>query len=136
MAHTKQKKINYKSIAKTRSRGFTLIEVLVALSIIAISLGAILSTSGSQANQAAYLKQKTIAHWIAMNEITKLQIEKQWPSIGEEKGSTEMANHKWFWLRTVKEAQGENLRQVKYQVYIDNNYKSSLSNLIGYVSKT
>ena len=42
----------------TKQSGFTLIEVMVALTIIAISLGALISTSGSQASSATYLKQK------------------------------------------------------------------------------
>jgi general secretion pathway protein I len=54
-------------------RGFTLLEVMIALAIIAITLGALISTSGSQASSAGYLKQKTLAHWVALNEITRLQ---------------------------------------------------------------
>lgn len=84
-------------------KGFTLIEILIALAVIAISLGALISSSGTQAQQATYLKQKTIAHWVAMNEITKLQIANTFPDLGDEKGSTEMANHEWFWTRTTKE---------------------------------
>ena len=68
-----------------KHRGFTLIEVMVALTIIAISLSALLSTSGTQANSAGYLKQKTLAHWVAMNELTQLRVLQQLPDDGERK---------------------------------------------------
>jgi len=119
---------------KNSDKGFTLIEVLIALAVIAISLGAILSTSGSQAQQATYLKQKSIAHWVAMNEMTRLQVENSFPSLGDEKGSTEMANHEWFWTRTTKElAVTKKVREVSFQIYADKQRKNKLTQLTGNV---
>jgi general secretion pathway protein I len=119
----------------TRCTGFTLLEVLVALTIIALSLGALISTSGSQAGSAGYLKQKTIAHWIAMNEITQLQVEQAFPGKGDTNGSTVMAGIEWYWTRTVKETEDENSRQVELKVYLDEDRESSLTRLIGYLSR-
>jgi len=118
------------------NKGFTLIEILVALAIIAISLGAIISASGTQAQQAAYLKQKSIAHWVAMNEITKLQVENKFPDIGDEKGSSEMAGHTWYWTRTTKKlALTKSIREVSFQVYADKDQKDKLTQLSSAVIK-
>ncbi len=117
------------------SRGFTLLEVLIALTIISLSLGALISTSGSQAGSAGYLKQKTIAHWVAMNEITQMQIEQAFPGKGDTRGSTEMAGTEWYWTRTVKETEDENSRQVEIKIYLDEERESSLTRLIGYLSR-
>lgn len=115
-------------------RGFTLIEVMVALTIIAISLSALLSTSGAQANSATYLKQKTLAHWVAMNELTQLRILGALPDVGDKKSSTEMANHEWHWIRTTKKTEQDNTRQVSFKIFADKDYKKNLTSLVGYVS--
>ena len=120
----------------TNSKGFTLLEVLIALTIISLALGALISTSGSQASSAAYLKQKSIAHWVAMNEINQLQVEKAFPGKGDTKGSTEMAGIEWYWTRTVKETEDENSRQVEIRIFLDEARESSLTGLIGYLSRS
>lgn len=121
--------------ATSRNKGFTLLEVLVALTIISLSLGALISTSGSQASSAAYLKQKSIAHWVAMNEITQLQVEKTWLGKGDTKGSTEMAGAEWFWTRSVIETEDENAVQVEFRIYLDESREYSLTRLIGHLYK-
>ena len=133
MANTRRKSVICNQPRTTR--GFTLLEVLIALTIISLSLGALISTSGSQASSAGYLKQKTIAHWVAMNEITQLQIENDFPGKGDSKGSTEMAGIEWYWTRTVKETEDENSRQVEIKIYLDEARESSLTRLIGYLSR-
>ena len=113
--------------------GFTLIEVLVALAIIAIALGALLSTSGSQASSTGYLKSKTIAHWVAMNELTRLNVEKRFPDLGVAKGSVEMAGAEWFWQRDTKKTEDKSARQVSYTIYADKARTQNLAHLTGYV---
>lgn len=125
---------------KTRSSnkhisGFTLIEVMVALTIIAISLGALLNTSGAQANSASYLKQKTLAHWVAVNELTQMRIDKEFPDLGDKKGSTSMANHDWYWIRTTKKTEDEDALEVTYTLYADKDYEKNLTSLIGYATR-
>jgi general secretion pathway protein I len=115
--------------------GFTLIEVMVALTIIAISLGALLSTSGSQANNATYLKQKTLAHWVAVNELTQIRISREFPDVGDKKGSTSMANHDWYWIRTTKKTEDKDALEVTLSVYADEDYQQNLTSLIGYATR-
>jgi general secretion pathway protein I len=119
--------------ASSTQHGFTLIEVLVALAIIAIALGALISSSGSQASSATYLKQKTIAHWVAMNELTRLNVEKRFPDIGKDKGTVEMAGTQWYWSRETLETDDKAARQVSYTVYADKSRDKNLTRLTGYV---
>jgi len=78
--------------------GFTLLEVLVAVAILAFSLGAAIKTTSSSLNNAAYLQQRTLAHWVAMNTYNELQIFKKWPTPGSKSdGTMLMAGHEWYW---------------------------------------
>lgn len=141
MVHFQQKSATFNNVTYItmlklfdKQSGFTLIEVMVALTIIAIALGTLISTSGSQANSAGYLKQKTLAHWVALNELTQLNIDKAFPNPGEKKGSTKMANNEWYWLRkTTKLAESERRREVIFTVFSDKNYQDRLTSLTGYV---
>ena len=118
-----------------KQTGFTLIEVMVALTIIAISLGALLSTSGTQASSAAYLKQKTLAHWVAVNELTELRMTKEFPAPGDEKGVTTMANYDWYWIRTSVETEDKDARQVTFTLYLDEDRTKNITSLTGYATR-
>ncbi len=132
MATTKQRSASYKRIS---SRGFTLIEVLVALVIITIALSALISTSGSQASSATYLKQKSIAHWVAMNEITQLQVQKAWLEKGSKDGSATMAGTEWYWTVSVKETEDKDSRQVEFRIFTDKDREDNVTRLTGYLSR-
>ncbi len=86
-----------------KARGFTLIEVLVALAIVAIALGAGIKAAGSNVSNAAYLRDRTFAHWVAMNKLAEMETMKKFPAAGEtERGTTLMAGHEWHWKVITK----------------------------------
>lgn len=68
--------------AGRRSAGFTMIEVLVALAIIAIALGASLRAVGSLASNSSRLHERMLAGWSADNALTTISLQHQWPEIG------------------------------------------------------
>ncbi len=65
------------------TRGFTLIEVLVALAIVAVTLGAGIKAAGSLTNNTARLAEITAAQWCADNELTGLKLAHRYPDIGD-----------------------------------------------------
>ncbi len=86
-----------------RQRGFTLLEVLIALAIVALSVGALLGTVTSSASSISYLKDKTLAEWVALNRLTEIRIAKLMPDPGKRNGSAEMAGMRWQWEEEVGE---------------------------------
>jgi general secretion pathway protein I len=96
-----------------RARGFTLLEVLIALAIVAMSVGALLGTVTSSASNIAYLKDKTIAEWVALNRLTEVRIARNMPDVGDRTGNSEMAGMKWQWQEEVTELPVEGLFRVE-----------------------
>jgi len=87
-------------------RGFTLIEVMVALAVIAIALAACISSSATAINNLAGMKERTIAHFVAMNELAQVEI--QGNKIPQKlDGTTEMAGHEWYWKMEIKNTSDE-----------------------------
>jgi general secretion pathway protein I len=84
-------------------RGFTLIEVLVALAIVAIGMAAVLESIGSSADSAVYLRDKTLAEWIALNQLAQARLSTQLPAIGNTDGELEYAGRHWRWRQEVSE---------------------------------
>ncbi len=86
-----------------RERGFTLLEVLIALAIVAVSVGALLGTITSSASNIIYLKDKTLAEWVALNRLTEVRIAQQVPAKGRRTGNAEMGGMRWQWEEEVTE---------------------------------
>jgi len=127
-------RLKLSAIPHKREHGFTLLEVLVALTIIAITLGAVIKTSSDQAANTAHLKEKTIGHWVAVNALNQLLLEKQWPALGKSTDSSEMASHEWHWQREVQKTPSPDSRKIIYRVYSDSDLSQQVSMLTGYVT--
>jgi general secretion pathway protein I len=87
-----------------RGRGFTLIEVLVALAIVAIGMAAVLGTLTSSASTVLYLRDKTIAQWVALNHIAEQRLQNtpgQVPQTGNSDGDVDYAGSKWHWRQEI-----------------------------------
>jgi general secretion pathway protein I len=82
-------------------RGFTLIEVLVALVIVALGMSALLETLGSAADTATWLRDKTFAEWIGFNQLAALRLSGSLPSEGTSDGELDYAGRHWRWRQVV-----------------------------------
>lgn len=88
---------------KKNNAGFTLVEVMVALLVVAMSVSALLDSMMGHVDNTAYLRDKTIAHWVALNQLELERIRNRSTNalLREEKsGSEEMVGREWYW--TIK----------------------------------
>lgn len=115
--------------------GFTLLEVMIALAVLAIALSAIITGVSRHANNATYLRDRTFAHWVAMNKITEAQIVKEWPAVGESKGTASMADREWYWDVAVSSSGDADVRRVDVKVYAEQAKKSPLAVIVGYAGR-
>jgi general secretion pathway protein I len=88
------------SAARSR-RGFTLVEVLVALVIVGLGMAALLGTLNSAADSAGYLQDKTLSEWVALNQVSKVRLSSAAPSKGNSEGEVDYASRKWKWTQNI-----------------------------------
>src|SRR5258705_8234574 len=91
-----------------RGRGFTLIEVLVALVIVAVGMSALMGALSSSAKTVTYMQDKTFAEWVALNQIASVRIglqQGQVPATGKTTGDMDLANRSWHWRQDVVTSQ-------------------------------
>lgn len=95
-----------------RARGFTLIEVLVALVIVAISLAAGVKAAGALTDNASRLRTVSAAQWCAENQLTELRLSKQFPGTGDIEFSCEQLGQEYRGLLIVRPTPNPNFRKV------------------------
>ncbi len=118
-----------------RQRGFTLLEVIVALAVIAFALGAAVSAVSGNTRNAAGLQQRTYAHWVAANKLAELHLSRQWPATRTTRGSSLLARHEWFWEMRVQETPDRSVRRVDIAVRAAEDDDSPVTSLTGFVGQ-
>jgi general secretion pathway protein I len=93
--------------------GFTLIEVLVALSIIAITLAAGMRAAGALGNNAQRLTDVMAAQWCAENELTGLRLARQFPGVGDATFSCEQLGRSYKGALITRPTPNPNFRRVE-----------------------
>ena len=103
-------------VLRRKQEGITLIEVMVAVAILAFSLSALVKLSGESANTLHYLEKKTYAKWVALNQINEMNSILQWPDVGRSQGQEKMAAQNWFWERVVSNTGVPELRRIDLKI--------------------
>ena len=101
---------------KRRSGGFTLLEVMVAMTVLALTMGAVIKAVGGYTANQAYLRDRTLADWVARNVLVEQQVKDAWPSVGELKGTAEMGGREWRWIGTVSQTDEQELRRLDVRI--------------------
>ena len=92
-------------------KGFTLIEVLAALIIISLGMLSVIRAVNQTISNTDYLRQKTLAHWVAMNKLTEVRLSPAAPSTDDTDGDVDMAGTTWHWRMKVSAVQNSTTMQ-------------------------
>lgn len=115
--------------------GFTLIEILVALAVIATAVAAVVAGVSSYVNNAAYLRDRTLAQWVVMNKVAELQVGVEWPGPGKQRGETLMANHEWTWEVRASTTDDPDVLRLDVSAYADKGSDHALAEAVAYLGR-
>ncbi len=102
----------------SRSRGFTLLEVLIALVVVSLALLALTRTAGGEINRFDGLRERTLAAWVASNVLNETRIGTPFPAVGKRDGRTRFANLDWRWTLEVKATDDPAMRRLDVLVFV------------------
>ena len=99
-----------------RRNGFTLVEVMVALAVVAIALPALLIALYQQVDSTGYLRDKSLAHMVASNKLTELRIQSKASQNlvnGKDSGVAQMAEREWYWWMEIQATEVQQFSRVE-----------------------
>lgn len=111
--------INIMHTSRQLYSGFTLLEVMVALAIIALGMAAVIKTVASTTVNSAYLRDKTFAYWVAQNQMAELELTAAKPKIGFTDGNEKLAGVTWYWTRKIDGTEDPDTKRVEISVRMD-----------------
>ena len=116
-----------------RARGFTLIEVLAALVIVGLGMLGVIQAVIQAVNNGTYMREKTLAHWIAMNLITERRVQRSPPDVGETSDEIDYAGQRWRWTVKVSGTAVESMRRLDVSVgFADAPDDATLARAVGF----
>jgi general secretion pathway protein I len=116
-----------------RNRGFTLLEVIIALTIVAVGLLAVSSAAGNSSRNAVKLRDDTFAQWVGLNELTMLRAAQSWPNDDSLNGDATMAGEKWHWKATMTKTADPGLLRIDIDVTTPDNPDDVVVTVTGFM---
>ena len=117
-----------------RNKGFTLIEVLIAMAIFGYAAVSLLGKMTVYQVAQQNSTQRTVAHWVAMNRLVETRQEKKWPNLGVTRGTADMANVTWHWKRVVTKTTEKDLRKIEVEVRLLENDELRVTSFTGFIA--
>jgi general secretion pathway protein I len=102
--------------APRAARGFTLLEVLVALAIVVLGMSALMTTITSSADSTSRLREKSFAEWVGFNQLSLTRLTLTAPTTGTMEGDVDFANGNWHWLQTIDQIELPGVLRITVQV--------------------
>lgn len=117
----------------TAQSGFTLVEVLVALFILAITMAAVSRTASSSIHHAEALRTRITADWVAQNRLALHQARGDWLPTGIQSGEEEQAGQNYPWREEIIATPNPTMRRIVVRVSAPDDKQHTLRELSGYL---
>jgi general secretion pathway protein I len=114
--------------------GFTLVEILVALAVLAIALTATARSLGAALDTTAALRDRTLARWVAEDRLAELELRKEWPDLDVKEGDADMGERAFHWRQETGVTPAARMRRVEVSVFLKG-ADSVLTKLTGFVEQ-
>ncbi|MEX0740238.1 MAG: type II secretion system minor pseudopilin GspI [Pseudohongiella sp.] len=101
------------------SQGFTLVEVMVALFVVAVALPALMFQLGTQLSSTEVLRDKSIASWVAQDQLAIHKLQSAGSAAGELQGERQLAGREWPWSLTTEATPVPGMVRQTVSVYPD-----------------
>lgn len=118
-----------------RQHGMTLMEVLIAIFIFAISSAAIINVVMSSVNGMSNLEESYFAQLVADNVLVEYKINSQWPGNNWVSDKVEMADRQWYFRYRGQNTQDASFKSMEVEVSLSNKFENNLGYLRTYLSR-
>jgi len=118
-----------------RAGGFTLLEILVALAVLAIALTATARSLGGALDTTAALRDRTLARWVAEDRLAELELRREWPELDVKEGDADMGGRAFHWRQETGVTPAARMRRVEVSVFLKGT-DSTLAKLTGFLEQT
>ena len=118
---------------EAKRKGFTLVEVLVALAIISIALLAALRVAGGGTNSVRELRSRLLGSWVAENILAEQRARGDWPTTGILTGQQRQGNIDFLWRQEIISTPNTAFRRVDTRVYVLPDETRAVAKLTGFL---
>jgi len=117
------------------ARGFTLLEVMLAMAVFAVAGVALLGVSDNNSRHISYLEEKMFANWVASNQLVNVSLSEDWPLKNNRKGEEEMAGRKWYWQQKIIKTDNKEIVAVVMEVRLAQDAELAIASIMTYIAQ-